>query len=125
MQSQLTKLIGDRGEQAVVDYLQQQGYTICARNFRITAGEVDIIARKDEVIAFVEVKARSTAYFPLSEIIVPAKQRKIVRAARQYIFRHNLTGVVYRFDVALLLLAGDRWDIQYIRDAFTDTGSFI
>lgn len=54
---------GHDAEQMVVDYLLQQGYTICARNYAIKAGEIDIIARKAEVIAFVEVKMRARRYF--------------------------------------------------------------
>ncbi|MBQ5420399.1 MAG: YraN family protein, partial [Selenomonas sp.] len=52
------QILGSQGEQAAADFLQQQGYKICARNFRVPVGEIDIIARQGEVLAFVEVKTR-------------------------------------------------------------------
>jgi len=125
------KIVGSQGEQAVVNYLIKQGYTICARNYAIRAGEIDIIARKDEVLAFVEVKTRTTAYFNLSEVIVPAKQRKIMYTARHYIFMNKIEDMVYRFDVALLHSKENiatepaTWDITYIRDAFTDMETLL
>lgn len=126
------KVVGAQGEQAVVDYLVKQGYTICARNYRIAQGEIDIIASKERVIAFIEVKARTTLYFNLSEVIVPAKQRKIIYTARQYIFRQAMREMVYRFDVALLSQASGTtgsaaplWNITYIKDAFTDRENLL
>ena len=49
------QILGSQGEQAAADFLQQQGYKICARNFRVPVGEIDIIARQGGVLAFVEV----------------------------------------------------------------------
>lgn len=132
LQEQKTrKIVGSQGEQAVVNYLIKQGYTICARNYAIRAGEIDIIARKGETLAFVEVKTRTTAYFNLSEVIVPAKQRKIMYTARHYIFMNKIEDMVYRFDVALLHSKENiatepaTWDITYIRDAFTDMETLL
>lgn len=116
------RAVGNAGEDAVVAYLEKDGFAILARNFTVFGGEVDIIARKQEVLAFVEVKARTTAYFNLSEVMVPAKQHKIIKAARSYIFKHQLAceDLVYRFDVALLARQNETWDITYIPNAFTD-----
>lgn len=132
LQEQKTrKIVGSQGEQAVVNYLIKQGYTICARNYAIRAGEIDIIARNGETLAFVEVKTRTTAYFNLSEVIVPAKQRKIMYTARHYIFMNKIEDMVYRFDVALLHSKENiatepaTWDITYIRDAFTDMETLL
>ena len=52
------KVLGSQGEQAAADYLTRQGYRICARNFRVPAGEIDIVAAKQELVVFVEVKTR-------------------------------------------------------------------
>ena len=51
------KIIGNEGEDRVIAWLVQEGYTLIARNYRWRAGEIDIIARKNEIVAFVEVKA--------------------------------------------------------------------
>lgn len=119
--------VGNAGEDAVVAFLEKQGFTICARNFTVFGGEVDIIARQGEIVAFIEVKSRSTTYFNLSEVVVPAKQKKIIKAARAYIYRHRLAEeeLIFRFDVALLALKGNSWDITYIPNAFTDMQSVL
>lgn len=113
--------VGKQGEEAVVAYLQKEGYSICARNFSGHYGEVDIIAQRGEVLAFVEVKARSSLYFNLSEVIVPSKQRKIIKTARFFIATNGYRDMVYRFDIALLAAQQNSWDITYIPNAFTDT----
>lgn len=113
------RFFGDEGETAVVTYLQNRGYTICARNFHVRGGEVDIIVRQKEVVAFVEVKTRHVEQFSLSEVITPAKQRKIIRAARSYLFQKHIQDVAIRFDVALLTGTPPLWELTYIPHAFT------
>ena len=70
--------LGQRGEDAVVAYLLHNGFTICERNFLKRSGEIDIIAQRDEVIAFIEVKLRLSDYFNLSTVVTYAKQQKIL-----------------------------------------------
>lgn len=118
-------VLGAAGEEAVAHYLQERGWVIRERNFKVPEGEIDIIARKDEVLAFVEVKSRSALYFNLSQVILPAKQRKIMKAARRYIFNERCRDMVYRFDIALLEQKRDAWDITYFENAFTDSGVFL
>lgn len=62
-----TTEMGRRGETAVCSYLMERGYKILTRNYRIRGGEIDIIAQKEEILAFVEVKTRkiTDARFPV------------------------------------------------------------
>lgn len=113
------RFFGDTGEAAIVEYLQNEGYDIYARNFQTRGGEVDIIARKGEVLAFVEVKTRRVESFALSEVVTISKQRKIIRAARAYLFRYRMSDVVIRFDVAILTGDARTWKLNYIPNAFT------
>ncbi|MBV6394980.1 MAG: hypothetical protein HFACDABA_00551 [Anaerolineales bacterium] len=77
------------GEQAAVDYLEKQGYIILERNFRAARGEVDIIARQDKALVFVEVKARSSNRYGMPEYAVtPKKRMHILSAAQEYILSH-------------------------------------
>lgn len=115
------KQLGNHGEARVAAWLTQKGFAIKATNYRKRFGEIDIIAAKDNVLAFVEVKLRSTHYFNLSEVITPAKQRKIIKTALAYIMEHNIVDKVYRFDVALLEKCTDKYKLMYVPNAFTKT----
>ena len=76
-------------------------------------------------MVFVEVKFRHHAYFNISEVIVPTKQRKIIKTAHLYIAEHHLLqNLVYRFDVALLAADGADYQITYIPNAFTQEQEF-
>lgn len=113
-------MLAAQGEEYVADYLTKRGYTILARNYRIRGGEIDIIARKAEVVAMVEVKTRTTEYFNLSQVIVPTKQRSLIYAARHFLAKNRLSNVVVRFDVALVYLASEKViDFKYMSNAFT------
>jgi putative endonuclease len=114
-----TRLVtGQQGENQVSRWLERNGYEILQRNYRVRTGEIDIIARKQEVIAFIEVKYRSDHYFSLSEVITPTKQKRIIRAAHFFIAQHPNLLCSYRFDVALV---EPGCDIAYIENAFGET----
>ena len=112
------RVLGQQAENTVAQWLAKQGYTILAQNYKKRSGEVDVIARKDEVIAFVEVKFRSTNYFHLSQVITPAKQHRIARAARHFLLDKSYQDTVYRFDVALLEQHQGEVRVTYIPNAF-------
>jgi putative endonuclease len=81
--------VGRWGEQAAAEYLEQKGYTILERNFRAEHSEVDIIARQDNVLVFVEVKARSSNRYGYPEhSVTPRKKMHIMSAAEKYILEH-------------------------------------
>jgi putative endonuclease len=109
--------LGIQGEQAVALHLQRIGFTIVARNYRQRYGEIDVIARKDNVLAFVEVKTRSSCYIDPAEVIVPSKQRKIIMTAHTFLSEYNYTNVICRFDIALV---DQNNNIQYITHAFDE-----
>ncbi len=111
--------LGSHGEEKVAIWLKKQGFTIQEMNYRQRCGEIDIIALKDEVLAFVEVKLRTHAYFNLSEVITPSKQAKIIRTAMMYIMEKKIANKVYRFDVALLEKQTDKYKLTYLPNAFT------
>jgi putative endonuclease len=129
MNHQLSRLaqsqLGKQGEDAVARYLEKHRYRILGRNVSCRTGEIDLVASKEDVIAFVEVKTRHEHQFELSQIIVPAKQHKIIAAARWYIAQHALCDMVYRFDVALVQAKYEDFVITYIPNAFTDEESVV
>ena len=110
---------GNRGEQAVCDFLRKNGYEILERNFTIRGGEIDIIARKNGVISFVEVKTRKAGSLTSGEeAITKSKKQCIIKTAERYL---NSLGqsVSCRFDVAVVELNGERvTHLKYYVSAF-------
>ncbi|MBS1987727.1 YraN family protein [Candidatus Dependentiae bacterium] len=114
-----TQTLGQQGEQAVTQWLLARHFTILAQNYRTKAGEVDVIARKGELIVFVEVKTRSTAYFATSTVVTYGKQKKIGRAAQHFVLKNRFFDHVLRFDVATLVRqTNGSFSIEYIENAF-------
>ena len=96
--------VGRAGEDLAVQALTGAGYTILERNYRRRTGEIDIVAREGEVLAFVEVKARSSRrYGSPAEAVGRVKQRRIIQAARLYLAEHGLEEAPCRFDVVEVL----------------------
>lgn len=116
-------IFGKKAESAVVNLLQANHFTILEQNYTKFYGEIDIIAQKDDVIVFVEVKARNNPQTSMFEIVTPSKQQKIIQTARAYIAATNKHDMIHRFDVALV--AGNKCDetkITYIPNAFYQKG---
>ncbi|KKR95570.1 MAG: hypothetical protein UU47_C0031G0004 [candidate division TM6 bacterium GW2011_GWE2_41_16] len=117
--------LGRVGEEFVARYLSAQGFTLCAKNYKKRCGEIDLVARKENVVAFVEVKLREHAYFSLSEVITSSKQRKIIKTALYYQYEYLADQeVVLRFDVALLERNGVSYDLVYIPHAYTSDEAY-
>jgi putative endonuclease len=77
--------IGAWGENVAADYLEQQSYEVIARNVRTPYGEIDIVATKEGIISFVEVKTRTTSSYGPPEIsVTPRKQEHMISAAEHY-----------------------------------------
>lgn len=96
---------GISGEALAYWYLRCRGYTVIARNYRVAQprGEIDLIGWDGDVLAFVEVKTRTTQTGGPPERAVDAgKQGLVQRAARHYLSRRRLADISYRFDVVAL-----------------------
>jgi len=112
---------GNEGEQAACDLLIRRGWQILDRNVRRGRGEIDIIARRRGVIAFVEVKRRSSADFGTpAEAVNHDKQRRILSAASIYLQENGLSDSNIRFDIIEIL--ANR--IRHIEAAFDATDFF-
>ena len=113
------RAVGARAEDAACAFLRDRGYEILARNLRLGHGELDIVARRDGVTAFVEVKYRRDSRFGTpAEAVTPLKMRRIVSAASCYAAEHGLLETPLRFDV-VELSAGN---IRHIEGAFDESG---
>ena len=95
-----TQAIGRWGEETAAEYLQARGYTILARNLHTPHGEIDIVAGKDDLILFVEVKTRSSHSFAYPEdSVTRRKQAHMLSAAETYLEQHPESGETWQFDV--------------------------
>lgn len=109
--------IGDFGEELTVSYLEKKGYRILDRNYSKPFGEIDVIAIKDDLIAFVEVKTRKSDDFAYAaEAVDFYKQQRIRRASQAYLVENDMTDFLMSFDVSEVYL--DTRKINYIENAF-------
>lgn len=110
---------GRRAEELAAAHLAARGWRVLDRNWRFHHKELDIIAQRDGVVAFVEVKARGAACWghPL-EAITPAKRRDLNTAARAWIAARGPRGARYRFDAAVVIRNGDSTTLEYFEDAW-------
>ncbi|MGD9901392.1 MAG: YraN family protein [Spirochaetales bacterium] len=100
----LNKVTGTKGEILATEYLKKQKYKIIETNYTTKLGEIDIIAKDDDTLVFVEVKTRSTKAFGLPrEAVTPYKQHKIRLLATQYLKANKLLQEKCRFDVIEIL----------------------
>ena len=111
-----SKLLGRYGEQLASEFLRQKGYTILASGYRGPYGEIDLIARKDDTVSFVEVKTRqSMSYLPARTAVGPAKQRRIMLTAQQWI-DENQCRLQFSFDIIEIYIRDKK--IKHIKNAF-------
>ena len=112
---------GHRGETLAAKQMEKMGYEILERNFHALKAEIDIIAKKDNVIVFTEVKYRKNEEMGTpAEAVNHWKQQHIIRAAKVYIAQKCLMemGYDFRFDVAEVLASEGKTYFRYTEDAF-------
>lgn len=110
--------LGKKGEQLAVDFLLKNGYDVVERNYRFQKAEIDIIARKADVLAVVEVKTRSTSDFGNPQDFVKPKQiQRLVKAVDEYVVS-NALDVEVRFDIVAIVKEGKGFKIEHLESAF-------
>lgn len=113
------KNVGDRGEEIAAKFLKEKAYEIVQRNYRWARGEIDIIARQDNILVFVEVKtARGSSFGPPENWVDEHKQEQIGMVAEKYLQDNETTGMDCRFDVIAVELHGAQSRIRHIENAF-------
>ena len=112
-------LLGKEGERLAERYLQKKGYKLVERNYRCSAGELDLIVLDRRVVVFVEVKTRTGHGFgtPL-EAVEFRKQRKMIQAAQFFLAEKGLQQRDARFDVIGVSWPGREPIVEHIENAF-------
>lgn len=110
---------GAIGEALAVREMKKHGYTILEQNYRSGHGEIDIIAKKDDIIVFTEVKRRtSDTHGTPAEAVDKAKQSRIIRTAQAYLALQEWYDYPCRFDVAEILEKDGQTYFRYTENAF-------
>lgn len=107
---------GKNGEEQAAVFLKTLGYQILAVNWRVKHLEVDIVAQDGNELVMVEVKTRASDLFGTPESFVNRdKQRKLIKAAHEYILQHHIDLEV-RFDIISVITATNK--VYHIQNAF-------
>lgn len=110
--------LGKKGEKIAVDYLLEKGFQIIERNYRFQNAEVDIIAKRDDLLIAIEVKTRSSIEFgDPQDFVSPKKIKLLVSAIDHYVIEKNLD-VEVRFDIIAIVIKNNKENIEHIEDAF-------
>ena len=110
--------LGKLGEELAVDFLQQNGYDILETNWTFQKAEVDIIAQKENILAIIEVKTRSSIEFGLpQDFVKPKKIQLLVKAVNEYVIANDLE-VEVRFDIVAIYKEGNEFKLEHIENAF-------
>ena|SRR5215469_14601410 len=112
--------LGDFGERLAERWVIRSGWQVIARQFRIGHRDIDLIAKRANTIAFIEVKTRRRTDFggPIAAVSAQ-KRRHLTHAAAIWTDRHGEPGWEYRFDVIGVLVGGGLIRIAHVENAFT------
>jgi putative endonuclease len=121
-----TLSLGRGGERLAARFLRRHGYRVLVRSYRCALGEIDLVARQNELVVFVEVKTRASNQFGEPwEAVTARKRRQVTRAAVHYLKAARLTHAPVRFDIVAITWQR-RWfsrpDIQHFPAAFDAEG---
>ena len=110
--------LGKFGEALAVEFLQKNGFDILETNWTFQKAEIDIIAQKENILAVVEVKTRSSIEFGLpQDFVKPKKIQLLVKAINEYIVSNDLE-VEVRFDIVAIYKEENNYKLEHIEDAF-------
>lgn len=112
------KELGQQGEDYAVKYLEQKGYQILGRNWHCAYGEIDIIARDQQELVFIEVKTRRQSIEMGWEAITSKKRERMINSAHAYLNNQQIDDkVLWRIDVIVIHIYKDRVKIEHGEDA--------
>jgi len=110
-------LTGKRGEQEAEKYLKRVGYAIIDKNFRSKIGEIDIIAKDDDMLVFIEVKTRTSTFWGSpAEAIKRKKLHSIIRTSQYYLLTHHNLPQNIRIDAIEILVVNSETRINHIKN---------
>ncbi len=115
-----SRLLGAFGEQTAARYLRNNGYEVLSANFRTRGGEIDIVAKKDGVVCFVEVKTRTEgSMLPPRAAVGFHKEQNVEDTAAVYMKKYGIK-LKKRFDIVEVITStsGEVVEVNHIKNAF-------
>jgi putative endonuclease len=110
--------LGKKGEELAVEFLLKEGYEILDRNWTFQKAEIDIIAQKENILAVIEVKTRSSSDFGLpQDFVKPKKIQLLIKAVNAYINDREIDFEI-RFDIIAVQKNGESFAVEHLTDAF-------
>jgi len=111
--------LGRMGEELALKEIKSRGYKCITRNYRCALGEVDLIAKHEDTLVFIEIKTRRGRTLGYAkEAINRRKKRQLSKVALQYLKAKNCNDVKSRFDVVAISLGAGGKQIEVIQNAF-------
>ena len=116
-----TKITGNEGENRAADYLVSKGFEIIERNWRTNRGEIDIIALKNDILVFVEVKTLPNGTLDMIQReLNNQKRQRILKTSKRFLLNHRQYSNSYiRFDVIVIDMPGLE-PVYHIENAFSE-----
>ena len=116
-----TKKTGDEGEKRACQYLLSKGFAIIERNWRTKGGEIDIIAYKNDILVFVEVKTLPNGTMDMIQRELNyQKRQRIIKTSKRFLLNHRQYSNSYiRYDVIVIDMPGFE-EVYHIENAFTE-----
>ena len=112
------QITGSKGEKFACQYLIEQDFDIIEKNYRYKRAEIDIIAKKDNLLIFIEVKTRKNNDFGFPEEFVSERKIELFGiASEEYLEQINWKGNI-RFDIIALTIEEESFEIEHLEDAF-------
>jgi putative endonuclease len=113
-----TKKIGDLGEKMAAKVLVEKGYKIIETNYRYGRSEIDLIAEKEGILVFVEVKTRKNSRFGYPEDFVNEKKAEMIIVAAEHYIMENDWKKDIRFDIVSIIMDKEGHELEHFEDAF-------
>lgn len=115
----LRHILGKKGEDFAVKYLENIGYNIIERNFMCKKGEIDIIALDKDYVVFIEIKTRSSIEYGLpSESVTKKKLQHMKNTIKYYLYKRNLENKNIRVDVIEIYIKAENYKVNHIKQIF-------
>ena len=117
-----SKTLGILGEELAYHFVKRKGYKVLLKNYKCPLGEIDLIAKENGALIFMEVKTRSSLEMGLpAESVTFHKRAQLTKCARFYLKQYGIADVPCRFDVVSILMEGGREpEIEVIKNAFSE-----